>query len=59
VGQPYACLCLANNCCIASTFQAMQQRFNKLYKRRQVLRAGSALAGRRAAALGASAPLAP
>jgi tubulin epsilon len=34
VGQPYACLCLANNCCIANTFQTMQQRFDKLFKRR-------------------------
>ena len=36
-GVPFSLLSLANNCCITDTFQAMQQRFNKLYKRKVYL----------------------
>lgn len=34
VGMPASLLCLANNCCMAGTLGALQQRFSKLYKRR-------------------------
>lgn len=34
VGLPYSLLALANNTCIARTFDTMLQRFDKLYKRK-------------------------
>ncbi|KAK9816636.1 hypothetical protein WJX72_003106 [[Myrmecia] bisecta] len=37
VGVPFSLLCLANNCCIRTTFGAMRERFLKLYKRRVYL----------------------
>ncbi len=36
VGVPNSLLCLANNTAITSTFNAMRDRFDKLYKRRWV-----------------------
>lgn len=33
-GVPFSLLSLANNCAVAGTFSAMQQRFGKLYQRR-------------------------
>lgn len=35
--MPFSLLSLANNCCITATIQAMQQRFNMLYKRKVYL----------------------
>uniref|UniRef100_A0A6U6CF00 Tubulin/FtsZ GTPase domain-containing protein n=1 Tax=Guillardia theta TaxID=55529 RepID=A0A6U6CF00_GUITH len=36
-GQDKALLCLSNNCCVADTFSAFQERFMRLYKRKAML----------------------
>jgi tubulin epsilon len=33
-GVPFSLLALANNCAVAGTFAAMQQRFSQLYRKR-------------------------
>ena len=41
--NPFICLwvrvvvCLANNCCIANTLEAVEERFLRLYKRKAML----------------------
>ena len=32
--HPFGLLCLANNTCIADTFIALEERFNRLYRAR-------------------------
>jgi tubulin epsilon len=34
IGQPYSLLCLSNNCCMKDTFQEMEDRFKKLYRKK-------------------------
>jgi tubulin epsilon len=36
-GLPYSLLQLGNNCCIRNTFTAMEERFQKLYKKKVYL----------------------
>merc|ERR1711920_810606 len=34
VGQPHAVLSLSNNCCVATLFRGLLERFHRLYRRR-------------------------